>query len=358
MYDRSISPSAEPILFHTSLIIGLGEESTSVRNEKTARRFLDVKFPLHESTLPAGKTFRKNQQYYFKFVFEVPHHLSEASCNHFICNDLIRKAHLQPPPSFGDPTIAGLGGSLCNDFAPPACTIIYTIQVKLNRKSYVSEKQQTMLQKGLKIRVKPTGDVFNSSLMYSRDQYCLEQSIDFPKGHSKSTSGRLVATLIAPEYFYLPLRGTDGLMHQTIRLSLRFEKNGAHGGMPRIYSLGGRITATTFFTESCHHDIPTKRKDIFGKGINFSDSILTTFSYSIALLQWTSEQSDCYSATLLVPIKGSHPLIIPTFHSCLISRIYTLDLQLKLHGARSIKLTAPMPILFREDQSILPSYSE
>lgn len=329
-----------------------------MRNEKTARRFLDIKFPLHESTLPPEKTFIKNQQYYFKFVFEVPDHLSEASCNHFICNDLIRKAHLQPPPSFGDPIIAGLGSSLCNDFAPPACKIIYMIQVRLNRKSYVSARQQIMLQKSLKIRVKPTGDVFNSSLMYSGDQYCLEQSIDFPKARSKSTSGRLLATLIAPEYFYLPLRGTDGLMHQTIRLCLRYEKNGGNGDMPRIYSLGGRITATTFFTESCHHDIPTKRKDIFGNRINFSDSILTTFSYSIASLQWTSEQSDCYSATLLVPIKGSHPLIIPTFHSCLISRIYTLDLLVKLHGARSIKLTAPMPILFREDQPVLPSYSE
>lgn len=329
-----------------------------MRNEKTAHRFLDIKFPLHESTLPPEKTFIKHQQYYFKFVFEVPDHLSEASCNHFICNDLIHKAHLQPPPSFGDPTIAGLGDSLCNDFAPPACTIIYTIQVRLNRKSYVSAEQQIMLQKGLKIRVKPTGDVFNSSLMYTGDQYCLEQSIVFPKGRSNSTSGRLIATLVAPKYFYLPLRGTDGWVHQTIRLSLRYEKEGGHESLPRIYSLGGRIIATTFFTDSFHRDIPAKRKDIFGKGINFSDSVLTTFSYSIASLQWTSEQSDCYSATLLVPIKSSHPLIIPTFHSCLISRIYTLDLQLKLHGARSIKFTAPMPILFREDQPVLPSYSE
>lgn len=216
-----------------------------------------------------------------------------------------------------------------------------------------------MLQRSLKIRVKPTGQALIPSSMYNGNQCCPQQNIDILSRGSKSTLGRLAATILAPDLFYLPSREIDGFMRQSIRLSLRFEKIGRHEELPRVFFLRGRVVATTFFTTTFHGGIPAKKKDIFGKGTNFSDSILTTFSQSITSLQWTPEQLGCFSSTLLVPVKISHQYIVPTFHSCHISRIYTLELRLKVRGAPSMEIATPMQILSAcENQPILPPYSE
>jgi len=46
-----------------------------------------------------------------------------------------------------------------------------------------------------------------------------------------------------------------------------------------------------------------------------------------------------YTATILVPITlPSNKSFVPTFHSCIISRVYSLDLRLGLH---SVTLMAP-----------------
>lgn len=331
---------------------------TSLLNEKTVRRFQKINFPIGESALPPGNILQKNHEYYFKFVFEVPDRLSRASCNHFTRNALIQEAHLQPPPSFGDPMIAGFGGRLRNDFAPSACKITYMIQAKLSRKTSTSAEPQIILQRSLKIRVKPTRQALTPSLIYRGNQYHPQQSIDLQDRRSKLALGRLVATIISPDIFYLPSRELDGSMRQTIRLSLRFERKGSHEELPRVQSLRGSVIATTFFTNTFHCDIPAKKKDIFGKGINFSDSVLTEIAHSVTSLRWTAEPSNCFSSTLLVPVKISHQYIIPTFHSCRISRIYTLELRLKVHGAPSLEIVTPMQIASGEDQPVLPPYSE
>ncbi|KAJ5822988.1 hypothetical protein N7447_005328 [Penicillium robsamsonii] len=338
--------------------IGVGEESTTLLNEKTTHRFQTIKFRIDDTDLPPGNIFQKNYEYRFKFAFDGPARLSGVSCNHFIRNVLVREAHLQPPPSFGDSTIAGFDGRLHNDFAPSACKIIYKIQAKLSRKSLASAEPQIMLQRSLNIRVKPTGQALIPSSMYSGSQYHPQQTIDIRNRGSNLTLGRLVATIIAPELFYLPSHETNGSMRQTVRISLRYDKIGRHEDLPRVHSLRGRLIATTFFTNTFHCDIPAKKKDIFGQATNFSDSILTRFSHPITSLKWTSEQSAYSSSTLLVPVNISHQYIIPTFHSCHISRVYTLELRLKVHGAPSVEIAAPIHILPCENQPILPPYSE
>ncbi|KAJ5141243.1 uncharacterized protein N7443_010788 [Penicillium atrosanguineum] len=174
--------------------------------------------------------------------------------------------------------------------------------------------------------------------------------MDIRKGRLKPISGQLTATLIAPAYFNLPINGSDEYMRETTRIDLRYEKHELSEHLPRIESLRGRIIATTLFTKSFYHDLPTQQK-------HFSDDIIVTFFHSVASLQWTSEKPNCFLVTLLLPIKCSDQLIIPTFHSCLMSRVYALEVRLKLHGAPSLKLIAPMQIQFKEDEPVLPSYT-
>lgn len=192
-----------------------------------------------------------------------------------------------------------------------------------------------------------------------------QKTIEIAQRGSKLILGRLTTTIIAPNHFDVPVRETDASVRQAIRLNLQFERTSndpddPNPNLPQIQSLRGSVVATTFFTKTFHFDKPIKQTDRFGNKLNFADKVLTEFTHSITSLQWAEQpqpQSLCFVSTLLVPVKLSHQFIIPTFHSCRISRTYTLVLRLKVVGASTIKIAAPMQIAPSDELVNPPPYS-
>lgn len=376
-----------------------------------------MQYPVPDSTLPPEKTLLKNQRYFFPFRFPVPDQLPSTSCQHPVDNDFTRQTHLQAPPSFGDPDVAGFGGKLRNDYAPSNCRIVYTIQARLTRLSIVTETKQTILQKSLKIRLKPYSaqvlippPPLSPPAIDNEEENQPQQTIDIhqrdPKSKSKIKIGQLKTIIIAPPRFDVPVREADASVRQAIRLNLHFTRenhqfqreNTTDGSgstiqpnfLPQIQSLKGSVVASTFFTKGFNTDIPRKQKDRLGTKLNYADKILTEFTHAIASLQWASEtrnhiqpdqkldpdstagpasptdnvtgtgtadNANSFTSTLLVPVKLSHQFIIPTFHSCRVSRTYTLVLRLKVQGAATIEIVAPMVIAPSEETLRPPPYS-
>ncbi|CAI7564798.1 unnamed protein product [Penicillium pancosmium] len=441
----SISIRSDSDLHFESLDIFLiGEESTA-RHDRNPRQFHHEQYPVPATALPPSNIIQKNQKYFFRFTFQVPDTLSQTSCTHPVENDLTRQFHLQAPPSFGDPDVAGFGGKLRNDYAPSNCRIVYTIQARLTRRSLATERSQTILQKSLKIRLKPSSalaldqPLLSPSISPSPSLSALlspltasgsgsasadseigepnphpQQTIDIyqripgsnplskSKSKSKTKIGQLTTTIIAPPYFDIPVRETDASVRQAIRLNLHFERepnsNQDHDDdqntstrttgtdsnldlpttLPQIQSLRGSVVANTFFTKKPNTSLPRKKRDRLGTKLNYAEKVLTEFTHSITSLQWavadaggrnptnngsspsldqstqiesefasaspvqTHTQMQSFTSTLLVPVKLAHQFIIPTFHSCRISRTYTLVLRLKVEGAGTIEIAAPM----------------
>lgn len=424
-----------------------GEESTA-RHDRNPRQFHHEQYPVPTTALPPSNIIRKNQKYFFRFTFQVPDTLSPTSCTHPVENDLTRQFHLQAPPSFGDPDVAGFGGKLRNDYAPLNCRIVYTIQARLTRRSLATERSQTILQKSLKIRLKPSTSLAldqpslspsispspslsallspltaSGSASASADSEIGEpnphpqQTIDIyqripssnplskSKSKSKTKIGQLTTTIIAPPYFDIPVRETDASVRQAIRLNLHFERESNPNPnqddqntspsaastdstlpttLPQIQSLRGSVVANTFFTKKPNTNLPRKKRDRLGTKLNYAEKVLTEFTHSITSLQWAVAgggggggenqtntninngsspslsaspsqsmpeiesaspvqiPSQSFTSTLLVPVKLAHQFIIPTFHSCRISRTYTLVLRLKVQGAATVEIAAPM----------------
>ncbi|RAQ52035.1 hypothetical protein AFGD_006350 [Aspergillus flavus] len=335
----------------------IGEERTILQTGKAYRQFQDLKYLIDDSSFPPGKLFKERHRYQFEFTFEVPDHLSPDVCNHKITSPTIRQAHLRPPPSFGDPSVSGLGGKLKDDYAPPTCKILYTIQAALFRNIPVIDKRDILLVHRIKLRVKPAVDEWPPlDLLSSVNDYCLEADHAVLDSRTKEEYGQLTVTLEPPKSFRLPLRDPHSLISSTVNLFLYYKVTGEQSDLPQLQSFRGKLVATTFYTASYYEDVPSKQKDFFGRPKNYSETHFPPFSYSIASLDWVPAEENCYVATLLVPITLPRLNFIPSFHTCLTSRVYALDLRLVVPGASPFYLRAPVHIYAQRDPSALPSY--
>jgi hypothetical protein len=159
--------------------------------------------------------------------------------------------------------------------------------------------------------------------------------------------------------------------------------------LPEIKSLRAQITATTLYTtQPTGPHPPQKQRDFFGHPINYRDAEIPLSLPSLPQLRWTRVENQnssptpdllpglespppftelgpaggvgaSYIATLLVPVTlTKDKSFVPTFHACLISRIYSLSFQLEVKGAsNAFRLRAPMQIAAERDPGALPSYN-
>ncbi|KAI0411436.1 hypothetical protein F5X98DRAFT_54365 [Xylaria grammica] len=348
----------ENMRFQDVSISFLGDEYTTVRHAKAHRQFLNMRQSVPDSLLPTPKLFTKGQKYDLEFSFTVPDHLSLNVCDHDTASRIVRQAHLRPPPSFGDPNVAGYGGKLLNDFAPRACIVVYTIQLTLRHNHPISGQAGRTLTKGLKVRIKPTTP---------SQPFPLREAIlcthDFPsygkrtvlQGSPKPILGTLSMTIEEPTTFCLPLRDPVMIISSSVKIRVVYTTTG-DPVFPQFKSVGGYLTSTTFFTATCHKDFPEKEKDFFGRPSNFDTVQFQPFSHSFTSLNWEPDGTDRYSATLPVPVLLPRENIIPTFHTCLLSRSYDLYLKVVVKDSAPFEFKVPAHVFAREDPLHLPSY--
>ncbi|KAL2845966.1 hypothetical protein BJX68DRAFT_241287 [Aspergillus pseudodeflectus] len=394
-----------------------GEQSTSIPSStpsKATHQFLHLIQPLPESSLPNPKIFARRTKYDIPFSFPVTDYLPATACPHS-SHPLVKAAHLHPPPSLGDATIAGFGGRLRDDLAPEdGCKIVYTIIARLERPNPTSGIQETIMERRVKVRIKPhVGETplpdldLGSAL---EGEYSLFQDGVVRNSSTKKGGGRLAVTLEKPKCFWHPLGDTVRLISKAVRLTLVYTPSASSAGgpaqagsspattpaLPEIKSLRAQITATTLYTTQINAPLhpPQKRRDFFGRPINYRDAEIPLSLPSLPQLRWTRVQGNqdhgqnsspnpgsehgpnspspppvpqpatetgvvSYVATVLVPVTlTKDKSFVPTFHSCLISRIYSLSFQLDVKGAStSFKLRVPMTIVAERDPAALPSYN-
>ncbi|KAL4903453.1 hypothetical protein BDW74DRAFT_40560 [Aspergillus multicolor] len=350
----------------------VGEESTIIPSsnpDKAKHQFLELVQPIHDSVLPSSKVFIAKRQYEIPFSFEVPDYLPSSSCRHS-SDPLVKAAHLHLPPSCGDASIAGFGGKLRDDFAPAACKVVYSVYAKIECFGKTFGNQETIADKRLKVRIKPAvGDVplpDLQSMNNSSSEYSIHHELTIHGGSSKSKSpviGRLAMTLEQPGCFYHPLRDPIRLISKAIRIFLVYTPSTSDPTAlpPELKSLKTQITATTVYTtklDNAPHPLPKKR-DFLNRPSNFRDAELPLSIPSTPRLGWLQGQTGAYTATLLVPVTlPKDKSFIPTFYSCLISRVYSLRFQLSVQGSpEPFRLKAPMQIAAERDPAALPSYN-
>lgn len=345
--------------------------------------FLKLLQPVDSDDLPDDHILRAGETYRIEFLFRVPPSLLPYVCSHKVENDngTVRKSHLELPPSMGDPTISGDGHQLMDDIAPAMSRVSYGVRARATSKQ-ASGKTFDLAEQVKKVLIVPARDEEPPLHIEEQSLYQLRRERNVKKGLFKiGKVGRITAETTQPRSFRLPhpsKRTTDPIT-TTTTVSLRFDPITESDQPPALGSILSKLRAYTFFGAAPYRIIPDVHRcdnwstlhGVYSEGLELSQRNVSTvawtkhapgsspisrtssavsadFARRPSTFSASSTASNIpeptaawnpdlpfYTAQVLVPLSlptpqgSSKPKIyLPTFHSCIISRTYILDLIL------------------------------
>jgi hypothetical protein len=371
--------------------------SMSGRTE-AMHRFLTLRQPIDECNFSCPRILAARKTYTLPFTFTIPPQLLPRACSHVVSNDQVRESHLMLPPSLGDPELAGFGKTLLDDLAPEMSKVIYGIKVRLTS-TKPNGSASLLAEKMKKIRVKPA---FQEQPPLNVDpsdiQYRMRKEKEIKKGLFRGKLGILTAQCAQPKALVIPgVRMTCNTPITTMaKVLLRFDPADETSLPPRLGSMATKIKVTTHYASAARQSIPTCP----APGSEITQAVYEEYiplsTLCIASVNWKryaaaenplsggvlrrdsdisnysiSSSDDAFNAGTLMASKGyrggsfyiasvvvpvSLPMnknFLPTFHSCMISRTYTLSLHLSAHapGVSDPTLRLKIPIQIAADGS-------
>lgn len=340
-------------------------------------QFLKLRQPIAESSYPQPRILEPGRTYDFPFVFVVPQHLLPRVCKHEVQHESIRDCHLQLPPSLG--TL-----SSHDDMGPDMAKIQYQIAVRITAANDISTIPKNLATKMKTIRIVPTVDEQPPVNILGDSDYVLRSEKSIKKGMFKGKLGTLIIEAEQPKSLRLPksYNPEDTTVSTVATVKLRFDPADTKSQPPRLGSLSSKLKTTTWYATGARMDFP-KKKDVLFDHRQGSHSInIGLSSRCMGSVEWTSRTESAseaeqlvrrdsglshqeipkypspstnykgqnfWTAEIVVPValpKDKH--FVPTFHGCIVSRTYSLNLSLGIHSAGvgfpSVELKLPLQI--------------
>ncbi|KAM0452697.1 hypothetical protein ACHAPV_009316 [Trichoderma viride] len=367
------------------------------------RPFLKIRMPIQESDVPQDQVFRAGTEYKIPFHFVVPHQLTIGACNHTCLSPEVRERHLRLPPS--------LGAWDADDQAPDMTQIEYAINAKAIQR--VNGAAVKALEAHHVLKVLPSLPEDAPLDITSRDEwYKLSKTKTIRKSLFSSKTGQFTANAIQPNAVMLSADGHKSSM-TSVRVNLEYAPSSAETAPPKVNSVTGKLVSTTFFSA-----VPIDHLPNLGSRTNCESTpclnYTTThslFTLPVESMSWMqkdasshSRRDSGYSSTVIagdasetdnsaaegrerqnsggksskkpklstikhttdleIPFTISNSnkkLFLPTFHSCLISRTYTLQLSLSVGPTNTaIALSVPVQVgvetVYEPQDHELPSF--
>ncbi|KAF3002486.1 hypothetical protein E8E13_005775 [Curvularia kusanoi] len=366
--------------------------SMTGRSEST-HRFLTLRQPLDDSCFPTPRIFEAGRTYKFPFTFNIPERLLPKACTHDVVADHVRDQHLVLPPSFGDPDLSGFGNTLLDDLAPEMAKITYGVKVRIAQRGLSDNTVHILTERLKKVRVKPAFEEQAPLNIDGSDEYRPKQEKTIKKGLFKGKLGTLTARTIQPKPFSIPgARTSNNKPITTVaKIVLRFDPAEEGAQPPALSSLHTKLRVSTFYATTPRHNLPSRahlaydmsqgvyaenvalnslciskakweqhtaaenpapecltRRDSGVSDCSTASDTATAFSTGILAPSSNYKNGTFYTALILVPVTLTEKKnFIPTFHSCLISRTYTLGLQFTPQGGSNFNLKVPVQICAR-----------
>jgi hypothetical protein len=349
-------------------------------------RFLVLRQPIAESDFPSPRIFEAGRTYQFPFLFAIPEQLLPKCCSHDVTSDQVRACHLMLPPSLGDAELAGFGSTLLDDLAPAMSKIVYMIKCRIAHQRG-TEGISVLGEKIKKVRIKPALSEQPPLDLDGSKEYRPYDEKTVRKGLFKGKLGTLSTRTIQPKPLVLPGRraaAADVVPITTMaKLLLRFDPAEEVNDPPKLGSLATKIKVTTHYASSPRKAFPNRATFGFDVSQGMYAQAVPLANLCIASAPWEKHSAEenierrdsgvsedlatvnaeavfaagilpaskdykngtFYTAQILVPITlPTNKNFIPTFHSCLVSRTYTLNLQFAAHGSSSFNLKVPIQI--------------
>ncbi|OAX80306.1 hypothetical protein ACJ72_05366, partial [Emergomyces africanus] len=339
--------------------------------------FLRLVQPINEQQYPQPRIIEAGQTYTFPFTFVVPEQLLPNSCRHKHNHPQVHAAHTLLPPSLGDPSISGNGGTLLDDMAPRMTQIEYAIRVQVFKACQVDPSPKVLVETKRKVRIIPAVDQAPPlSVPDDCEEYRMRKEKDVKKGALRGKLGRIVMAAAQPKAIPVPAtvtaaKSAESAPSTMVTVHLRFDPTNEDQQPPRLGRLWSKLRVNTFFAAEPWADIAANspsltwalNRGVYTETVTLASRCVASASWqkhtcppsptcasaSSSLHRRDSFQSTSsvesltgpsagyagetfYTASILVPISlPPTRTYLPTFHSCLSSRTYALDISLSYH---------------------------
>lgn len=262
---------------------------------------------------------------------------------------------------------------LLKDMSPDMCRIAYFVRASVLKKGDRHRegcgKRKMLGSAGKKVRIMPAVEEEPPVNLEDREEgdgYCSRREKDVRRGWTRSKRGRVVVAAAQPRPIelvpgdYEKEEGEGSVVSSVATLQLRFDPVDEAEQPPSLGKVGTKLTASTFFSAHPWTDFPAATRASswaqLGRGMYIESVPLST--RCVASATWTRHDDNSrrdslhstsssstaashpgpsaayspsipyYTAAVVIPITLPRTrTLIPTFHSCLISRIYSLDLS-------------------------------
>ncbi|KAG5972390.1 hypothetical protein E4U58_006600 [Claviceps cyperi] len=342
------------------------------------RPFMKLRMPIERSFLPDNKVFSAGKTYTIPFNFVVPHQLTIGACNHQCSSPAVRDSHLRLPPT--------VGYWEADDAAPEMAQIEYSIQARAYRKAAEpGQAPQKILQGHHLVKVLPSlPEDAPLDITWRDERYTMSKTKTIRKNLFSAKAGKLTVSANQPSAIMLSADGHTA-SGSVARIAFQFTPSSTDCGPPKINSVSGKMTSFTFFGAA-----PTDLLPNLGSRSTYTPNPSLSYSATTSLfnndkmvekLPWQlrkvfarrdsgysslgiidedQSEADCpraakksrklcpirHEAVVEIPFNiplSNKKIFLPTFHSCLISRTYTLHLNVSV-GPTNTTMSLAIPL--------------
>ncbi|KAK3900139.1 hypothetical protein C8A05DRAFT_36230 [Staphylotrichum tortipilum] len=380
--DVTITTKRE-VRFDSIQILLLGQTRTTFEGmsvpQEVTHTFLKMLMPVPDDVYPIPRVLQPGQTYTIPFNFVVPNQLTINACNHDRLSDQLQDHHVLLPPS--------VGGWERDDMAPRMAQIEYAIKARVIRDEPSGRKTRIM-EASQPIQILPaTPEEPPLSITENDHLYRMRKTKTLRKNLLSTKLGRITASATQPSPAILSPDGRRVMAHPLAQITLTFDPESPRILPPTVTSVSSKLTAHTYFSSGTISSFPNLGEwnapytpDRRGQFFTSVPLPTTTLSEQPA---WTpsppavtarrdsgygSDSSpppsprshrqslDCgaagqqHTTTLTIPLSlpTDKKTLIPTFHSCIASRVYTVQLTLALASrggsVNNVTLTVPLQI--------------
>ncbi|ESZ98144.1 hypothetical protein SBOR_1523 [Sclerotinia borealis F-4128] len=356
-------------------------QSSATSKTTAVHRFLKLVMPIREATYPRPRVVEAGKMHTFPFNFVIPEQLLPTACAHVCDADHVHLAHVQLPPSMGDRE-----ASILDDLAPEMSKIQYSINARLIKCTELPRKPISIAEGSKKLQLIPMVAEAPPMSISADDKsdYSLSKTKSLRKGMFSGKLGKITVSSDQPGAIILSSPNSSSAATIMATVKLQFEPHDLNSQPPRLGGLVTKINAMSFYSSKPAKSLRSRSgmatnfepaRQVYPTSVPLSSRCVEQVSWVKHLPQpdlsrrastissSSSEYSDnsqmplkaqnkvYYTAEILVPVSlPSSKVWVPSFHSCIVSRTYSLNLALSVHTpgtgvpASSVKLCLPLQI--------------
>ena len=332
-------------------------QAPSARTVTTAHRFLELTQPDVLLDFPEPSFFAAGRIYKLQFEFAVPDRMLPATCRHAVASPCVHTLHTLMPPSFGDHELGDV-----TDYAPRHASIKYRVVAEIRHISDAGE-HGVIASASEPIRFMPKERV-EALCMRDWDPARMSQaemslSRLWTKPSGKLAVASIQSTPFVSKDFHSSIWRSE--LSGCVKINLNFYPAHNEAKPPRQIDFSALLRTNTFSAVSPLTQLPSddpwygpEMDKHTAPSIILSPQVMENIEWVQGPPETTRPDEDiafyeappayampqnndstlCYSAQVTASLGAASAfLIVPTFHSCLITRAYDLDLRLSLPGS-------------------------